>query len=89
MNEVDFLNEFNGKFTELSKLIKSWNLIKVTSRSEFDTLTEKILNKLYEGQSEIKIKQIIESELCVTYGLYKTEFDSNQLTQEVMAWWNE
>lgn len=88
MNEVEFLNDFNGKFSELSKLIKSWNLIKVISRSEFDKLTKKILSNLNERQTEIKIKQIIESELCVNYGLYKTEFDSNQLTKEVMTWWN-
>ena len=88
MNEVEFLNDFNGKFSELSKLIKSWNLINVISRSEFDKLTKKILSNLNERQTEIKIKQIIESELCVNYGLYKTEFDSNQLTKEVMTWWN-
>jgi hypothetical protein len=89
MNEVDFLRDFNGKFAELSKLIKSWNLSKVTSTNGFDNLTEKILSKLYEGQTEVKIKRIIESELCVTYGLFKTEFDSNQLSKEVMTWWNE
>lgn len=86
---MDFLNEYNGKFAELSKLIKSWNLIKVTSMSELDRLTEKMLSKLYEGQTEIKIKQLIESELCVTYGLYKTEFDSEQLTKDVMTWWSK
>lgn len=89
MNEVDFLNDFNGEFAELSKLIKSWNLVKVTSTSGFDNLTEKILSKLYEGQTEIKIRRVIESELCVTYGLFKTEFDSKQLSKEVMTWWNE
>ena len=89
MNEVDFLNVFNGKFAELSKLIKSWNLVKVTSPSGIDNLTEKILSKLYEGQTEIKIRRVIESELCVTYGLFKTDFDSNQLSKEVMTWWNE
>lgn len=89
MNEDDFLNEFNGKFAELSKLIHSWNLIKGVSRNDFDKLTQKILSKLYEEQPEIKIKQLLESELCVTYGLYNSEFDSEQLTKEVMTWWNE
>lgn len=89
MNEVDFLSDFNGKFAELSKLIKSWNLIKVNSTSGFDKLTEKILSKLYEGPTEIKIRRILEGELCVTYGLFKTEFDSSQLSKEVMTWWNE
>ncbi len=89
MNEINYLNDFNGKIAELSKLIKSWDLIKLTSVSGLEKLAEKILNKLYEVQNEIKIKRIIESELCVTYGLYKTEFDSEQLTKEVMTWWNE
>lgn len=88
MNETDFLNEFDGKFTELSKLIYSWNLINGVSRNKFDKLTDKILSKLYEEQSEIKIKQLLESELCVTYGLYNSEFDSEQLAKEVITWWN-
>jgi hypothetical protein len=89
MDEVDFLNNFNMKFIELSKLIDSWDLIKVNSKSEFNKLTEKVLNKLYEGQSETKIERIIESELCVTYGLYVTEFDTKLLAKEIMKWWNE
>jgi hypothetical protein len=89
MDEVDFLNNFNMKFIELSKLIDSWDLIKVNSKSEFNKLTEKILSKLYEGQTEITIERIIESELCVTYGLYVTEFDTKLLAKEIMKWWNE
>jgi len=85
--EVDFLNEFYGKAAELSKLIRSWNLINASSRIQFDRLSKKILEMLYEGQSEMKISQLIESELCVTFGLFKTEFDCDQLTKEVIAWW--
>ena len=88
MNETELLNDFNGNLARLSKLIKSWNLIQISSRSKFDKLAEKILNKLYEGQSS-KIKRIIESELCVTYGLYTTEFDADKLTNEIMVWWSE
>lgn len=89
MTEEGLINEYYGNIAELSKLIKSWNLIKVSSAREFDKLSEKILKNLYHRQDEIKIKQIIESELCTTYGLYITEFNSNFLTNEIMNWWNE
>lgn len=89
MNQESLLNDFNGRVTELSKLIKSWNLIQTTSKNEFDILAKQILNKLYDGQTGTLIKRFLESELCLTYGLYKPEFDSDRLTNEVMSWWNE
>ncbi len=89
MDKISTENDFNGKKSELSKLIKSWNLIEMNSNSDFGRLLEKILSTLSEGQTEIKIKRIIESELCVTYGLFKTDFDAEKLTNEIMTWWNE
>lgn len=89
MDKINTENDFNGKKSELSKLIKSWNLIEMNSNSDFGRLSEKILSTLSEGQTEIKIKRIIESELCVTYGLFKTDFDAEKLTNEIMTWWNE
>ena len=89
MSEADFLNEFNGRVAQLAKLMKSWDLLKGNSIGGVDKLAEKVLSKLYEGQTAIEIKRIIESELCGTYGLYNTEFDSGKLTREVMNWWNE
>jgi len=89
MNEADLLNEFNGKLEGLSRLIRSFNVIKPASGNEIDRLAKKILNQLYERQTGIKISRIIESELCLTYGLYKTEFDADQLTKEIITWWNE
>ncbi len=88
MNKTDILKDFTGKVSELSKLIKSWNLIDVSSKSSFDKLSEKILNNLYNGQTEIKIKRIMESELCITYGLFVTDFDAEKLTKDIMTWWN-
>ena len=88
MKEEAILNEFNGKKTELSKLIKSWNLIEASSKSDFDTLSQKILSNLYEGQTKVKLKRVIESEFCLTYGLYKTDFDADKLTNEIINWWN-
>jgi hypothetical protein len=89
MDKIDIVNDFNGKRAELSKLIHSWNLIDMYSKRDFDSLSEIILSNLWEGQPELKIKRIIESEFCVTYGLYKTEFDAEKLTNEIMTWWNE
>ncbi len=89
MDKISTENDFNGKKSELSKLIKSWNLIEMNSNSDFGRLLEKILSTLSEGQTEIKIKRIIEIELCVTYGLFKTDFDAEKLTNEIMTWWNE
>ena len=89
MDIIDIVNDFNGKRDVLSKLIHSWNLIDMYSKNDFLILADKILRNLSEGQPEIKIKRIIESELCVTYGLYSTEFDAEKLTNEIMTWWNE
>lgn len=89
MSEADLPNEFNGRLSQLAKLMKSWDLIKGNSIGGADMLAGKVLSKLYEGQAAIAIKRIIESELCVTYGLYNTEFDSGKLTREVMNSWNE
>jgi hypothetical protein len=89
MNKEDILNDFNAKKSELSKLIKLWNVIDMSSKNDFSGLSEKILSKLSEGQTELKIKRIIESELCVTYGLFKTDVDAETLTKQIMTWWNE
>ena len=87
MDIIDIVNDFNGKRDVLSKLIHSWNLIDMYSKNDFVILADKILRNLSEGQTELKIKRIIESELCVTYGLYHTEFDAEKLTNEIMTWW--
>ena len=89
MNKEDILKDFNGKASDLSRLINSWNLIEISSKDSFDELPKKILRNLYEGQTELKIKRIIESELCVTYGLFATDFDTGKLSKEIMTWWNE
>jgi hypothetical protein len=88
MNETDFLNDFNGNLAELSKLVRSWNLIPGSFAHEADKVSRKILKSLYEDRAEAKIKGIIESELCVRYGLFISEFNSEKLVNEVMGWWN-
>ena len=89
MDKEDILQDFNGKTSELSKLINSWNLIKGSSKEDFDELSKKILCNLYGGQDQLKIKRVIERELFVTYGLYSRDFESAELAKEIMTWWNE
>jgi hypothetical protein len=50
MSEEDILNDFQGRQAELSKLIRSWNLVESTAVGEFDKLAERILRLLYEGE---------------------------------------
>lgn len=49
-----------------------------------DDLSKKLLNALQKGENVEKIRRIIESELCVTFGLYSSEFDSNILANQIM-----
>ena len=88
MNEPEYRNDFNGKLLELSKLIKSWNLFEPSSIAVLHKFAAKILDILYSGENIAKIKRIIESELCITYGLYETEFDSEKLTNGILTWWS-
>jgi len=45
-----------------------------------------LLRALNKGVNAEKIRRIIESELCVTFGLYSNEFDSNILANQIMKW---
>jgi hypothetical protein len=80
------MTEFEGQIKELSKLIYNWNLINVTSISQLDDFSIKLINALNKEENVEKISRIIESELCVTFGLYSNEFDSNILAKQIMQW---
>ena len=83
------MTEFEGKIKQLSQLIKLWNLVDVSFKSQFDEFSNKLLIALDNGANSEKIKRIIESELCVTFGLYKNEFDSEILTNQIILWWDK
>ena len=83
---TEIQNEYKGNFSELRKIIKSWNLI---SGNEFEFLNKRILDALYKNPEKLKIKRILESELITNYGLYSDEFNSDNLTEEIMNWWNK
>lgn len=82
-----WLSDYKRNFTELRKLIYSKNVMPAFSKSIFDSLTEKILQQLEQGINFEKLKNIIEYEFCLTYGLYPDEFNSEEITSEIMNWW--
>ena len=83
------MTEFEGQIKDLSKLIYNWNLINSVSKSELDEFSKKLLNALDKEETEEKIIRIIETELCVRFGLYKSEFDSTVLAKQVIQWRNK
>ena len=83
------MTESEGQIKELSKLIHHWNLINSVAKSELDEFSKKLHNALDKEETEEKISRIIETELCVRFGLYKTEFDSNNLANQIMQWRNK
>lgn len=90
INEINILlNVRNGNFAELKKLIVSMNLIPSLPKNQFDLLTERILKQLEKGSDYDQIKQIIENELIVTYGLYRQEFNSEKITDNIFDWWKK
>lgn len=88
MNILNSINEYNGRLTNLTKVIHDWNLTNSETKYELFDFSKKILDNLIENKGEEKIKRIIENDLCVIYGLYSTEFNSEKLTVEILNWWN-
>lgn len=82
------LSDYNRNFTELKKLIYSMNLMAAFSKNILDPLTEKVLQQLEKEINFEKLKEIIEYELCVTYGLYLDEFNSEEIASAIMNWWD-
>lgn len=88
VNEINLLiNERNNQIEQLNKLIHSMNLIVNAHKGTFRHLAEKLLQQLEKKTNTDKIKAIIESELCVTYGLFSNEFNSDKITIDIINWW--
>jgi hypothetical protein len=79
----------DGKIKELSKLIFNWGLIDVSAKDQFDSFSRKLLIALDRGVSIEKLRAIVESELCLTYGLYQHEFDADKLASQLMQWFDK
>ena len=88
MNNREHLKEYNGNLSQLRKIINSFEIIPNAPTNEFDKLNNKILSQLYKEIDSKKIKNIIESELVVTYGLFNDEFDSDHILSQIISWWN-
>lgn len=88
MNKELIKKDFKDKFSELRKILNSWDLIPGASKDEFDGLNHQILSHLFKDADFEKINRILESELSVTYGLYHDEFSAEEMTTEIMEWWN-
>lgn len=88
MDKKDLKRIYNGDFSQLRKIINSWNLISGSPDDEFDSLNNKILSELYKNPDAEKIDKILQSELVVTYGLFNNEFDSELFVNQIMNWWN-
>lgn len=87
MSEKELKQKYFSDFSELRKIINSWNFIPGSSTDEFDALSNKILSHLYKNSDFEKVTKVISSELTVNYGLYTTEFDSVKLTEGIFEWW--
>lgn len=88
MEKKDLKRIYDGDFSQLRKIINSWNLISGSPDDEFDSLNNKILTQLYKNSEPEKIDRILQSELTVTYGLFSNEFDSEIFVTQIMNWWN-
>lgn len=88
MNKNELTREFKGNFSELRKIINSWDLIPGSPNDEFDYLNHKLLSQLYKNPEPKKINNILQSELIVYYGLFSNEFDATNLVSEIIEWWS-
>lgn len=88
MDKKDLKRIYDGDFSQLRKIINSWNLISGSPDDEFDSLNNKILSELYKNADAEKIDRILQSELIVNYGLLNNEFDSEIFVNQIMNWWN-
>ena len=88
MNKKEISREFNVDFSELRKIINSWNLIPGSPSDEHDSLNHKILSQLYRVADNDKIGKVIESELIVNYGFFRHEINVKKYAFEILDWWN-
>lgn len=81
------INEHRANSGQLKKLIISMNISPGMGKDFCAYLAEKTLQQLEKGADSQKIQGIIETELCVGYGLYRSEFNSEKITCDIMDWW--
>lgn len=70
---------------ELNKLSNSWELI---PGADFDELNDHILRILQHEHDDDKLQRVLESELIQKYGLFRNEFDLDQIIRDIKQWWS-
>lgn len=87
-NDINnIINQRNSSLSRLNKLFHSMDLFKGANQNEYHWLSEKILTQLEKGIDSKKMKEILNYELVVGYGLFHSEFNSEQLTRDIFSWW--
>jgi hypothetical protein len=84
MKKEQIKKEFQANFTELRKILNSWELIPGAPNDEFDGLNHQTLSNLYKGADLEKIVHVLESELTVTYGFYHHELGAVEMGTEII-----
>lgn len=54
MNEDEIMQKYFSEFSELRKIINSWNFIPDAPNDEFDSLTNKTLSHLYKNSDFLR-----------------------------------
>lgn len=85
MRSITHTHQANS--AHLNTIISSWNLI--PDNGDMDLLVEKILNRLYKEAAIETIEGVIETELTLNQGLFKTEYNARTLAQEIVSWWHK
>jgi hypothetical protein len=88
VNKKELTREYNGRLSELRKIINSFDLISGVPSDEFDHLNHKLLSQLYKEIDTKKIKNILESELVIHYGLFENDFDAVSIVDKILNWWD-
>lgn len=54
------MTEFEGQIKELSKLVYNWKLINVTSKSQLDDFSKKLLNALNKDEKVEELGELLK-----------------------------
>ncbi|KFE98227.1 hypothetical protein IX39_17725 [Chryseobacterium formosense] len=87
-NEInDIINQRKSSLSRLNKLFYTIDLFKGTNQNEYLRLSEKVLVQLEKGVDYNKMKEVLEYELVVGYGLFHSEFDSENIAKDILDLW--
>ncbi|WP_209391479.1 hypothetical protein [Chryseobacterium sp. RR2-3-20] len=84
MDKTELKRRYDRDFSELRKIINSWNLIPGSQNDEFDHLNNKILSQLYKDPKRDEILRVLVNDLVEYYGLYCDEFNGEEFADEII-----